>query len=523
MTAAKRYDLVIVGAGMAGGLLAAEATRRGRSVALIEAGGRFDFNRRLAQLKRNQTFADRWPNEWQYEIPGRDRFTDSSRQSVGCDYLLKYHRVKGVGGTTLHWGGRINRLLPSDFRTAALYGMGVDWPVTYEELEPYYSRADWELGVSGTDHPALPPRSRDYPNPGFPFSVDDAVWMPVAQRLGITLHPISFAINSRPYAGRSQCLAFATCQVCPSGARYSADVHVARAEQTGLCDLFTNTVARRIEVNGSGAVQAIHVSSLDKQQREIQGASYVIAAHTIESARLLLLSNCGNHSDQVGRHFMEHIYVHGGGTLPGQRFFPARVGYEVMESLSYYQGDDRRERGGVKLEFTFNNDPLGAMEDRGLWGKAIAQYDRDNFGRWVGINAETEHQPNPDSRISLDATTRDLFGDPVPHIHLAFGDIDRRTQRRAGEIIRQLLWEAGVRDATVDPLSSFSFASHHLGTCRMSDDPDTGVVDRNCRVHGIDNLFVVGGSVFPTAGALQPTLTIAALSLRLADHLLGAA
>jgi choline dehydrogenase-like flavoprotein len=111
----------------------------------------------------------------------------------------------------------------------------------------------------------------------------------------------------------------------------------------------------------------------------------------------------------------------------------------------------------------------------------------------------------------------------VPHIHLAFGDIDRRTQRRAGEIIRQLLWEAGVRDATVDPLSSFSFASHHLGTCRMSDDPDTGVVDRNCRVHGIDNLFVVGGSVFPTAGALQPTLTIAALSLRLADHLLGAA
>lgn len=517
MSAPRHYDLVIVGAGLVGALMAAEATRRGRTVALIEAGRRFDFANRSAQVIQRQILGD---PTWPYLHEDRDRFTDSSADSIGVDYLLASHRLKGVGGSTLHWGARINRLLPTDFRSASLYGTGVDWPISYDDLEPYYCRADWELGVSGTHHPALPPRSRDYPNPGFPVSVDDALWLPVAQRLGIEVYPTSFAINSRPYAGRAGCMAMTVCEACPSGARYSADVHVAQAERSGLCDVFPDTVARRIEVNGSGAVRAIHVATLDKQEREIEGAAYVIAAHAVESARLLLLSNCGNHSDQVGRNFMEHPYVYASGHLPTKRFYPKRVGYEVLESLSYYHGGDRRETGGVKIEFVFgDSDPLSDMERRHIWGKAMARHDRENFGHWVGIDAETEHQPNPDSRVVLDPEVRDLFGDPVPHLRLAFSEIDHRTQRRARDVMQQLLTAAGLKNVVHEPMSSASFGAHHMGTCRMSDDPDKGVVDKDCRVHGVENLFVVGGSVFPTAGALQPSLTIAALALRAADHL----
>jgi choline dehydrogenase-like flavoprotein len=517
MSAMRHYDVVIVGAGLVGGLLAAKATRLGRSVALIEAGPRFDFATRAAQLKHHQVFGGlRWP----YENVERDRYTDSSPQSIGVRYALESHRLKGVGGSTLHWEGRINRLMPSDFRTASLYGTGIDWPISYEELEPYYCLADWELGVSGIQHPSLPPRSRDYPNPGFPMSVNDQMWVPVAERLGISVYPTAFAINSRPYGGRAQCVAFSACQICPSGARYSADFHIAEAERTGLCEVFSNTVARRIEVNSSGSVRAVHVATLDKQEREIQGSHYVIAAHAIESARLLLLSKCGNHSDQVGRNFMEHIYVAAHGMLPDQRFYPSRVGYETLESLSYYTGDDRRDRAGVKIEFVFSDwDPLKEMEGRRLWGRPLAEYDRANFGHWVGIEAETEQLPNPDSRISLDPAVRDLFGDPVPHLRLAFDEVDRRTQQRARDIMLELLAAAGARDIAQEKLSSTSFAAHHMGTCRMADDPDKGVVDRNCRVHGIENLYVVGGSVFPTSGALQPSLTIAALALRMADHL----
>ena len=516
MSSARRYDLVIIGAGLTGGLIAAEATRRGRTVALIEAGQRFALATRPAQLRHHQIFGGFL---WPHVHAERDRYTDSSHQSIGVAYALESHRLKGVGGSTMHWGGRISRFMPTDFRTASLYGTGMDWPISYDELEPYYSRADWELGVSGSHHQALPPRSRDYPNPGFPLSVDDAMWLPLAERLGIVVYPSAFAINSAAFAGRPQCQAYAACAVCPSGARYSADVHVAAAERTGLCDLFDNTVARRIDLNASGAVRAVQVSSLENQEREIQGTNYVIAAHAVESARLLLLSKCGNHSDQVGRNFMEHIYVEAGGHIADKRFYPRRGGYEVLESLAYYYGDDRRERGGVKIEFTFEQDPLSDMESHHIWGQSMARYDRENFGRWAGIAAETEHQPNPDSRVSLDPDVADFFGDPVPHMHLAFSDIDRRTQRHAHDIMQQLLGQAGVKDVVHDPLTSNSFGAHHLGTCRMSDDPDKGVVDRDCKVHGTTNLFVAGGSVFPTGGAVQPSLTIAAIALRLADHL----
>jgi choline dehydrogenase-like flavoprotein len=516
MSTQRRYDLVIVGAGLVGGLIAAEATRRGRSVALIEAGRRYSLADRPEQLLRHQVLGGL---KWPYLHEDRDRYTDSSEPSIGVSYKLESHRLKGVGGSTLHWGGRISRLKPSDFATQTAYGTGKDWPISYEDIERYYSRAEWELGVSGSEHPALPLRSKGYPNPGFPLSVDDQMWLPVADRLGIALYSSPFAINSKAYAGRPECQAIAACELCPSGARYSADVHVQLAERTGLCDLMSETVARRIDINASGEVRAIHVSSLEGEEREIQGTNYVVAAHAVESARLLLLSECGNHSDQVGRNFMEHIYVEGGGHFPGRRFYPQRGGYEVLESLSYYDGDGRRERGGIKIEFTFEQDPLADMEGRRIWGQAMARHDRENFGHWAGIAAETEHLPNPDSRVSLDPEIQDLFGDPVPHLHLAFSALDRQTQRRAREIIQELLGEAGAVDVVQDPMTSNSFGAHHLGTCRMSADPNQGVVDSDCRVHGTSNLFVAGGSVFPSGGAVQPSLTIAALALRLADHL----
>src|SRR5450631_430747 len=144
------------------------------------------------------------------------------------------------------------------------------------------------------------------------------------------------------------------------------------------------------------------------------------------------------------------------------------------------------------------------MERNHLWGRALARHDRAKFGHWVGIAAETEHQPNPDSRVSLDPDERDLFGDPVPHIRLAFSDMDLRTQQRARDVADRLLAEAGVKDIVHYPQDSNSFAAHHMGTCRMSDNPDNGVVDRNCRVHGCANLYAIGASVFPTVGALQP-------------------
>ncbi|HVO46560.1 MAG TPA: GMC family oxidoreductase [Steroidobacteraceae bacterium] len=513
----RTYDVCIIGAGVAGALVAAEAVRRGRTVVMIEAGRRFDIRDRYAQLRHFQNLGgDPWP--WYHE--GRDGFVDSSYESIGFQYHLEHNRMKGVGGTTLHWEGRARRLMPSDFRTRSTYGLGMDWPFGYEELEPFYSQAEWELGVAGEPGDLDPPRSRPFPMPGFPISVDEAHWAPVAERLGVPLCISAFAINSQPYAGRGECAAIGACQICPSGARYSADHHVAKAEASGLCTLLSETVARRIKVDRSGRVRHVQATTMGGADLEIRAETFVLSAHSIESARLLLLSGLGNQSGQVGRNLSDHVYAGTGGYARDRRFYPYRVGYEKLESLFWYDGEERRERGAIKLEFTFEIDPLQELKDGRLWGTAMALHDRESFGHWLGVAAETEWQPNPDSRVTLHGTRKDMFGDPVPHVRLAFSQTDLRTQARARQIGTWLLNEFGAQD--VHPLTNW-FGSHQMGTCRMADDPARGVVDRDCRVHGIENLHLAGASVFPTSGAVQPTLTIAALSLRLALHLFGPA
>ncbi|HWW19422.1 MAG TPA: GMC family oxidoreductase [Steroidobacteraceae bacterium] len=515
--AADRYELCIIGAGIAGALLAVTAARQGRKVLLVEAGNRFPLEGRRQLLRRYDTLGGLYV-PWQH--PGRDRYVDSSGQSIGYPYELERYRAKGVGGSTLHWGGRAQRLMPSDFRTASTYGLGTDWPLSYDELEPYYCAAEWEIGVSGSPHTLQAPRSRDFPMPGFPFSPDERMWLPIAQKMDIELYSAPFAINSMPYAGRTSCKAYSACNICPSGARYCADIHVAEAEKTGNCVLLTETVARRIDLNASGTVTRIHATTLDGRDLEVQADRYVIAAHGVESARLLLLSKCGNHSDQVGRNFMEHPFIKAAGYVPTRQFYPDVVGFERLESMSFYEGKDRQKRGAFKLEFEFSYDPLRDMEFDHLWGDALARHDQKLFGHWLGINVETEMQGNADSRVTLDSKAKDMFGDPVPHLRIAFCDTDIRTQRRALQVATELLQAAGAQDIRPIGPNGLSFPAHHMGTCRMSKDPDAGVVDRDCRVHGTSNLYVVGSSVYPTGGGCNPTLTIAALSLRLADHLL---
>jgi len=447
---------------------------------------------------------------------GRDLYTDSSTAEIGYEYKLNASRVRALGGSTLHWGGMINRFWENDFRVASTYGLGFDWPISYSDLEPYYSRAEVELGVAGTPNHGHPPRSQDFPMLGFPRSYGDRFWDPVGEKLGIRFDNASHARNSRPFAGRPACAAFGVCGVCPIGARYSADFHVAEAERTGNATVLTETVARRIDTGADGRVRAIHASTLSGEELEIEANHYVIAAHAIETARLLLLSEVGNHSDQVGRNLMEHWYA-GAGGFTEEKAYPGQTGFVTQECSHWYEGQDRHDRGAIKLEFGDFRDPLASGIAGGLAGQELAAYDEEKMGRWTTIIGEVEHQPNPDSRVTLDNKMLDMFGDPVPHIHFALSDVDRRTHASAEEAINLLLEARGCRD--IAPTNHFSRAHHHMGTCRMSNEPDDGVVDANGTVHGSGNLHLAGASVFPTVGARQPTLTVAALALRLADSL----
>lgn len=510
------FDVCVIGAGVAGALVAESLSRLGAEVVLVEAGSRYPLNGRSQQLLRHQVLGEDLPP---WRLPKRDGFVDASDDSLGYQYELNWNRVKGVGGSTLHWGGLAQRLRETDFSEFSTYGTGIDWPISYDDLEPYYCDAEAELGVAGDAEHDESRRSRPYPMPPFPLGFAQQAWLPVLDRIGVSHARTSWARNSVPYRGRSECVAYSVCNYCPVGARYSADFHVGLAEKTGRCQVLTETVARRIEVDASGRVRRVHVENvLDRSQRELSARHYVVACHGIESARLLLLSDgLGNHSDQVGRNLMEHWYVFGGGYQERQ-LFPERIGFGCLESNHFYDGPERQSRGAIKLEFPDNkHDPtLGAM-NKGVYGSAVAEYDCSKFGHWAWVGSETQHQPDPESRVTLDPTTKDMFGDPVPGLRFRIGEFDRRTQEQAREYIAMLLTEFGVKDVRL--ASRVKQGAHHMGTCRMSRDPALGVVNADCQVHGIPNLFVAGSSVFPTSGARQPTLTIAALALRLAKHL----
>lgn len=510
------YDLCIVGSGVAGALAATVAVQRGLRVLILEAGQRFDFKDRHNQILRHQVLGeDLWP--WIRE--DRDGYTDSSEKGMGYPYYLNSARVKAVGGSTLYWGGMTMRFQESDFRTASTYGLGVDWPIEYAELEPYYCLAEQELGISGTHLPSYSPRSQPFPMPAFPHKYENRGWQTVADKLGLTLELAAQAKNSRPYNGRPKCVAYSVCNACPNGARYSADFHIRKIENLDNCTLLTETVARRIDVNNSGKVTAIHASGLDGREYEIKASQFIIAAHGIETPRIMLLSNVGNHSDQVGRYLQEHWYAAAGGYHPTDRVFPARIGFETTECNDFYDGIERQQRGAIRIEFYNRFDPLLKASELGLWGKKRADYECKYFGHWISLAAEIEHLPNPDSRVTLDPDKKDLFGDPVPHTHFAISDIDRHTHERAHQILETMLDARGIPH--IERTHDFTMAPHHMGSCRMHDDPTEGVVDRNCRVHGTDNLYLAGSSVFPTSGGRQPTLTIAALAIRLGEHLIS--
>ncbi len=512
----QKYDICIVGAGITGALIAAHAAKAGKKVLLIEAGKQFNFSNRLNQLKEH-LYLNR--PQWPWEHGDRDTYEDSSIESIGRSYDLNRARVKAVGGSTLHWGGKAQRLFNSDFNMFSLYGYGADWPISYEELEPFYGLAEAEIGVSGSVNVSDPYRSSPYPMKGFPHSHDDKGWYNTADKLGIDLDTVSQAINSVKYKNRSQCLTYSACNLCPSGARYSADIHVAEAIDSGNCTLVTETVARRIRMKDNGDVDHILVTNNNSgKDHRIIAKNYIIAAHAIESARLLLLSQIGNESGQLGRNLMEHWYASVVG-LSNQPTFPNRIGFATMECSNYYDGEERFKRGAIKIEFSNSSNPLYNGWWKKLYGDELKSYMCSVANKTIEVAAEVEHAPNPLSRVTLSQSKVDMFGDPSPHINFHLSDFDKQTHERAYQLIETLMEARGLTKIT--RTSNFVSASHHMGTCRMSDDPSLGVVNKNCKLHGSNNLYVCGSSVFASGGARQPTLTIAALSIRLAQMLIN--
>jgi len=521
MNSSEQVDVCIIGAGVAGAMAASRLAQQGFQVLVLEAGPRHDLAKRYDYMRQNLYDIDPWISE-------------KSDSEIYSPELQRWVRVNAVGGSGLHWGANVDRLHESDFELRSRYGIGFDWPMRYKDLEPYYTQAEKLIGVAGQDaYPWTPWRTENYPMPPFPFSYSDQILKTAFDRREIPLHHNPVARNSVPYNGRSHCMSFAMCDTCPIFAKWTPDLLIVEAEKTGKVLVKPNTRVTRINYNKTGAaVESVTAATFidgRPQYKDYHARMFVLAAHAIESTRLLLLSGAtaesrgiGLKSGFVGKYFATHLSVTMGAELK-EKTYLERVGFATAQSQYFYESS-RKDGGNAFVLYLRNRyiEPpfelaTKELKERISWGNELRTQVQKRFGNTVAIQALVEQLPYEENQISLDKSIGDDLGLSVPKVtYVAKKERESRALENASAIIRQLFLTLGAKNIRS---RITSVATHHMGTCRMGDDPRSSVVDQDLKVHGVDNLFVVGGSVFRTFGAIGPTLTIAALALRLADKI----
>lgn len=521
-------DVIVVGAGTCGSLLAHRLATAGKQVILLEAGPD------LARWKNVEHFRNN-PSKASPNSPYPD--TAYAPKSDTPGYMKDIGPTKNnpsyarlVGGTTWHWAGAAYRFLPNDFKMHSLYGVGEDWPFGYDELEPYYGQAEREMGVSGPDDAdqsgaglgkTFPPRSTPYPMPPQPLPA-------MHQRVGEVLSAGGFQVineptarNSQPYDGRPACQGNNSCTpVCPIGALYNGSVHAYKTRDAGG-KLIAQAVVYKIEKGEGGRINAVIYKSPDGKDHRLTARIFVLAAYSVETPRLLLMNDIANSSDMVGRNFSCQPESHQS-YLGNQALWPGRGPVHPQSFYTGRDGDFRRTRSGTK-NVIGNNNPNAAITAKllaqGIIGPKLDEMIRDQASRYFEISTQHEFLHNPKNRVTLSTTRKDGLGLPAPDITFSTDD----PYFQAGVAFTKQVYQRVATLFGATDYEPFHWVYPHTqGTTVMGSDPKTSVVDAHGKTHDHDNLYIVGPNVMTTTGTVNPTLTAAALSLRTADAVLHA-
>ena len=512
--------VAIVGSGIAASTVAWLLTQRGVDVQIFEKGPAYPYPYR-AQFEERVLY--RYENP-AYRLPAD---LQGLTQSGTYAYPLNDERRMVTGGAATAWAAITLRMLPRDFRTRTLYGFGADWPIAYDDVEPYYCDAETLLGVSGTDadNPFAPRRSRPYPLAPFPLSYDDQVLGARLRRAGLVLHTTPQARTRAPFGGRPGCMNIGSCEVCPIGARYSPAVHLAEAVRTGRCRVTPLTSVRRIVLDRSGRAAALLYQPNDGASPEEHRAKViVVAAGAIESARLLLLSARDGRAaewgaaEHAGRHLMFH-HLWWGRLRYGDPLFPGRIGPLTGQSHQFLDPPGRGRHGAIKVEFSSNVTASAPVAWDGVRSGAEILDAQRAVPRERILYLHAESEPSAGKRVTL-SDTRDRFGDPYAHVHYEWTPFDHDTYAFGRTLFARFAAATQAEDAALEPPGSYFSGNHHMGTCGMGTSVRDSVVNGMGVVHGVPNLFVVGSSTFAGTAAVNPTLTIVALAVRTARYLL---
>ncbi len=531
----ERTDVLIIGAGASGAAAAKVLTEQGLRVVGLERGPWRTKETFGGDELANVNRYNLWPDPLLNPRTVRTSADEPARTELFCPV------PQMVGGGTVHWQGWLPRFTESDFRFHSLVGdlpgaSLADWPISYDDLEPYYDKVEWAFGVSGqggaNKHESR--RSRGYPCPPMPQSRYAQKFHQGCEKLGWNSFPTPQAALSRPYDGRPATVisAFAQQHGDPTGTRSSAlNVFVPQAVATGRYDLRAECYVREITLDERGRAKGAVYEDADGNLFQQDADVVILACGAIETARLLLLSKSSrfpnglaNGSDLVGRNVTFHEYSAAVATFDEPIYAWAGGGYVSASSFQFYESDDSRGFvGGGHIAAAGVGIPLPinwTLPDRPSWGAGAKQVDRDHFNHSMAAAMVVHDMPQHDNRVDLDDTVVDAWDLPVARITLTPHENDLKMGRFLIDRNADILEAAGaktVQKVYIDRITGN--CSHQHGTTRMGNDPATSVLDRNCRAHEVDNLFVVDGSPFPTGTGANPTLTIMANAWRVAEHI----
>ncbi|MFI7132159.1 GMC oxidoreductase [Nonomuraea sp. NPDC050153] len=537
-----RVDAVVIGSGAGGGVAAAVLAEAGKHVLVLERGRDLTFEEIGRDHLRNHRLT-RYPHRSGPDYEGGPRVVvdPTGREQVVRPHEPGFHgNATLVGGGTRLYGAQAWRFLPADFTMASTYGVPAvsslaDWPIGYDDLEPHYERAEWEIGVCG-DHAAAGRhwrRARPYPMSPLPAGPQARALRRGAAALGWDVLPVPLLINSAPYGGRAACTRSRHCVgfACPADAKNgSHNTVLSRALATGRARLLPEAVAERIECDPSGRVTGVRWVDRSGARHVVEAEVVVCAAGAIETARLLQNSptrrepyGLGNNHDQVGRHLQGHAYAWALGEMDEPVYDGLGPGVSLA-TLEFVHHNDGLV-GGAMLADEFVVLPLAFWArnlppDLPRWGARNKRYMRENYRRVMRVGGPVQEIPSPEARTRLDPHVRDRWGIPVARLSGTTHPESVRTGDFIAERAREWLLASGARRAWSAPMSlTLHAGQHQSGTCRMGDDERTSVVDRWGRVHGHDNLYVADASVHVTNGGVNPVLTIMALAFRTAGQL----
>ena len=542
--ALKKVNAVIVGAGAGGGVVAKELATLGLKVVLLERGRWYS----AADCRKDDLFNQRTqvlgakfgPDD---ERNPRVAVDEQGRESIVYPTDGGYsNNAACVGGGTFSYGAMAWRFMERDFRMRSTYGPVEgstleDWPIGYADLEQFYEKVEWEMGVSGDDsgNPFKAPRRKALPMPPLAPSREHQILLPAARRLGLHPFDIPMLRNTVPYNGRRSCMRCRWCVgfACEVNARTGThNTVIPAAVATGNCELRTDCMTREILLDSQARATGVAYYDARERLQEQPADLVIVCGGAVESARLLLNTKhrlfpagLGNRYDQVGRNLQSHSYSGANGLFERETYDDLGPGASI--SICDYNHGNPGLTGGAMLANEFIRLPYQFMAQVppwvARWGQEHKEFVRSAYRRTIVVMGPVQEMPLADARVQVDPKVKDRWGIPVARLsggrHPHTIEIGRYIAGKAEAWLK----EAGaVQTWKRVPGRSLSGGQHQAGTCRMGTDPKSSVVNANCQLHDVDNVYVIDAGVHVTNGGFNPVLTILANAYRASEQLLKA-